>query len=133
MYQPREDKRGEFFTDTPQKIFAHLLKYKPSPEELVAWMSDEDEIDRRLKGTELANFAPKDAPQQRSGVLGSLGLVADSLRLLPTFEEAQGRECARRNGPKSVRAGSSSHPRKPSRRRFVRCIRSGLICLCCVF
>jgi hypothetical protein len=95
MYQPREDKRGEFFTDTPQKIFAHLLKYKPSPEELVAWMSDEDEIDRRLKGTELANFAPKDAPQQRSGVLGSLGLVADSLRLLPSREEAQGREwCA---------------------------------------
>jgi hypothetical protein len=92
MYQPREDKRGEFFTDTPQKIFAHLLKYKPSPEELVAWMSDEDEIDRRLEGTELANFAPKDAPQQRSGVLGSLGLVADSLRLLPTHEEAKNRE-----------------------------------------
>ena len=92
MYQPRDDKRGEFFTDTPQKIFAHLLKYKPSPEDLVAWMSDEDEIDRRLEGTELANFAPKDAPQQRSGVLGSLGLVADSLRLLPTREEAQGRE-----------------------------------------
>ncbi|WP_035353040.1 type IV secretion system DNA-binding domain-containing protein [Edaphobacter aggregans] len=95
MYQPREDKRGEFFTDTPQKIFAHLLKYKPTPEELVAWMSDEAEIDRRLKGTELANFAPKDAPQQRSGVLASLGLVADSLRLLPTREEADGREwCA---------------------------------------
>jgi len=95
MYQPREDKRGEFFTDTPQKIFAHLLKYKPSPEELVAWMSDESEIDRRLKDTELANFAPKDAPQQRSGVLASLGLVADSLRLLPTREEAAGREwCA---------------------------------------
>jgi len=95
MYQPREDKRGEFFTDTPQKIFAHLLKYKPSPEELVAWISDESEIDRRLKDTELANFAPKDAPQQRSGVLASLGLVADSLRLLPTREEAAGREwCA---------------------------------------
>jgi type IV secretory pathway TraG/TraD family ATPase VirD4 len=95
MYQPRDDKRGEFFTDTPQKIFAHLLKYKPSPEDLVAWMSDEAEIDRRLKDTELANFAPKDAPQQRSGVLASLGLVADSLRLLPTREEAAGREwCA---------------------------------------
>ncbi len=92
MYQPREDKRGEFFTDTPQKIFAHLLKYKPSPEELVQWMSNEKEIDRRLKGTELANFAPKDAPQQRSGVLASLGLVADSLRLLPTRSEAHERE-----------------------------------------
>lgn len=95
MYQPREDKRGEFFTDTPQKIFAHLLKYKPSPEELVAWMSNEKEIDQRLKGTELANFAPKDAPQQRSGVLASLGLVADSLRLLPSRAEAGDREwCA---------------------------------------
>ena len=95
MYQPREDKRGEFFTDTPQKIFAHLLKYRPSPEELVAWMSDEKEIDARLEGTELANFAPKDAPQQRSGVLASLGLVADSLRLLPSRAEADEREwCA---------------------------------------
>ena len=92
MYQPRDDKRGEFFTDTPQKIFAHLLKYKPSPEDLVEWMSNEKEIDRRLEGTELANFAPKNAPQQRSGVLASLGLVADSLRLLPTRAEAQERE-----------------------------------------
>ncbi|SEC89352.1 type IV secretion system DNA-binding domain-containing protein [Terriglobus roseus] len=92
MYQPRDDKRGEFFTETPQKIFAHLLKYRPSPEELVDWMSNEEEIDRRLKGTELANFAPMDAPQQRRGVLGSLGLIADGLRLLPTLEEAGGRQ-----------------------------------------
>ncbi len=92
MYQPREDKRGEFFTDTPQKIFAHLLKYKPTPEELVHWMSNEKEIDRRLQDTELANFAPKNAPQQRAGVLASLGLVADSLRLLPSREEAHERE-----------------------------------------
>ena len=95
MYQPRDDKRGEFFTDTPQKIFAHLLRYRPTPEQLVHWMSNEFEIDKRLKGTELANFAPKDAPQQRSGVLGSLGLIADSLRLLPTLAESDGREwCA---------------------------------------
>ena len=92
MYQPRDDKRGEFFTDTPQKIFAHLLKYKPSPEELVQWMSNEREIDRRLAGTELANFAPQNAPQQRAGVLASLGLVVDSLRLLPSRAEAKGRE-----------------------------------------
>ena len=95
IYQPRDDKRGEFFTDTPQKIFAHLLKYKPTPEELVHWMSNEKEVDRRLEGTELANFAPKNAPQQRAGVLASLGLVADSLRLLPSRAQAHGREwCA---------------------------------------
>lgn len=72
LYQPTNDKKGEFFTETPQKIFAHLLKYRPSPQELVAWMSNEDEIDRRVDGTELAQMIAKGAPQQRSGVLGSL-------------------------------------------------------------
>ena len=92
LYQPTNDKKGEFFTETPQKIFAHLLKYRPSPQELVQWMSNEDEIDRRVEGTELAQMIAKGAQQQRSGVLGSLGLIADSLRLLPTKAQAKGRE-----------------------------------------
>jgi len=92
LYQPTNDKKGEFFTETPQKIFAHLLKYRPSPQELVQWMSNEDEIDRRVEGTELAQMIAKGAQQQRSGVLGSLGLIADSLRLLPTRDQANGRE-----------------------------------------
>jgi type IV secretory pathway TraG/TraD family ATPase VirD4 len=83
LYQPPDGKPGEFFTDTPQKLFAHLLKYRPSTQELVAWMSNPEEIDRRVKGTELEAFISKDAPDQRQGVLGSLGLIADSLRLLP--------------------------------------------------
>ena len=92
LYQPTNDKKGEFFTETPQKIFAHLLKFKPAPQELVAWMSNEEEIDRRVAGTELAAMIAKGAQQQRSGVLGSLGLIADSLRLLPTKDQAKGRE-----------------------------------------
>ena len=95
MYQPREDKKGEFFTETPQKLFAHLLKYRPSPEDLVKWMSDEKEIEKRIAGTELASMAPQDAPHQRAGVLGSLGIVVASLRLLPSRAEAKDREwCA---------------------------------------
>ena len=92
LYQSNEDKKGEFFTQTPQKIFAHLLKYRPSPQDLVHWMSNEDEIDRRVEGTELASIIAKGAQNQRSGVLASLGLVADSLRLLPSKAEAKGRE-----------------------------------------
>ena len=92
LYQSTEEKKGEFFTQTPQKIFAHLLKYRPSPEELVHWMANEDEIDRRVEGTELASIIAKGAQQQRAGVLASLGLVADSLRLLPTMEQAENRE-----------------------------------------
>lgn len=92
LYQPVEGKPGEFFTETPQKIFAHLMKYRPSTQDLVAWMSNPDEIDRRVQGTELEAFISKDAPDQRQGVLGSLGLIADSLRLLPSRQEAQNRE-----------------------------------------
>ena len=92
LYQPTSDKKGEFFTETPQKIFAHLLKYKPTPQDLVAWMSNPDEIDRRVAGTELASIIAKGAEQQRSGALASLGLIADSLRLLPTQKQAGGRE-----------------------------------------
>ncbi len=59
-------------------------------DELVQWMSNPDEIDRRLKGTEHAHLIDPKAHQQRAGVLGSLGLVADSLRLLPKRDEGNG-------------------------------------------
>jgi len=52
LYQPTSDKKGEFFTETPQKIFAHLLTKGPTPEELVAWLSNPAEIDLRVRGTE---------------------------------------------------------------------------------
>ena len=91
LYQPTTDKKGEFFTETPQKIFAHLLTFGPSPQELVEWMANPDEIDRRVQNTEMAMMIAKGAQQQRNGVLASLGLIADSLRMLPTRETAHSR------------------------------------------
>lgn len=90
LFQPPQDRKGEFFIESPQKIFAFLLAYGPTPEELVKWMSDPQEIDRRLKSTEHAHLIDPRAHQQRAGVLGSLGLVADSLRLLPKKSEGNG-------------------------------------------
>ncbi len=90
LFQPPQDKKGEFFIESPQKIFAFLMAYGPTPEELVKWMSDPQEIDRRLKGTEHAHLIDPKAEHQRAGVLGSLGLVADSLRLLPKKGEGNG-------------------------------------------
>jgi hypothetical protein len=89
LYQPTSDKKGEFFTETPQKIFAHLLTFGPTPTQLVAWLSNPDEIDKRVLGTEMQAMIAKGAQQQRNGVLASLGLVADSLRMLPTKEQAK--------------------------------------------
>jgi hypothetical protein len=90
LFQSPQDKKGEFFIESPQKIFAFLMAYGPTPEEFVKWMSDPQEIDRRLKGTEHAHLIDPRADQQRAGVLGSLGLVADSLRLLPKKGEGHG-------------------------------------------
>ena len=95
LFQPPQDRKGEFFIESPQKIFAFLMAYGPTPEELVKWMSDPQEIDRRLKGTEHAHLINPTAHEQRSGVLGSLGLVADSLRLLPKKGEGNGEWSAR--------------------------------------
>lgn len=90
LFQPPQDKKGEFFIESPQKIFAFLMAYGPTPEELVAWMSNPEEIDHRLKNTEHAHLIDPRAHQQRAGVLASLGLVADSLRLLPKKGEGNG-------------------------------------------
>ncbi len=90
LFQPPQDKKGEFFIESPQKIFAFLMAYGPTPDQLVHWMSNPEEIDRRLQGTEHAHLIDPHAHQQRAGVLASLGLVADSLRLLPKRSEANG-------------------------------------------
>src|ERR1019366_7104980 len=95
LFQPTNDKKGEFFIESPQKIFAHLLLEQPSPQLLVHWMSHPEEIDRRVKNTELVSLIDPSAPQQRSGVLGSLSLVADSFRLLPNKEDVKSEWTAR--------------------------------------
>lgn len=86
LYQP-EGVSNRFFVEAPQKIFAHLLTYLPTPHELVKWMSNPDEIDRRVKGTEYWALIDPKAPQQRTGVLGSLNMSADSFGLLPREED----------------------------------------------
>jgi hypothetical protein len=95
LFQPTNERKGEFFIESPQKIFAHLLLDLPTPQQLVNWMSHPEEIDHRVKNTELASLIDPSAPQQRSGVLGSLSLIADSFRLLPTKEEAKSEWTAR--------------------------------------
>jgi hypothetical protein len=50
-------------------------------------MSNPAEIDRRIKGTEYWMLIDTKAPHQRTGVLGSLNMSADSFRLLPSRED----------------------------------------------
>jgi type IV secretory pathway TraG/TraD family ATPase VirD4 len=84
---PDQGRENRFFVEAPRKIFAHLLNLKPTPQELTSWMSNADEIDKRVEGTELAAMIDKGAANQRSGVLGSLNMVADAFKLLPKESE----------------------------------------------
>ncbi|HEV2222506.1 MAG TPA: type IV secretion system DNA-binding domain-containing protein [Candidatus Acidoferrales bacterium] len=84
---PDRHNENPFFVEGPRKIFAHLLTFRPTPEEMAWWMCHEEEIDRRVKGTEYAAMIDRQAPAQRSGVLASLNMIADTLKLLPTEKE----------------------------------------------
>jgi hypothetical protein len=88
---PDQGRENRFFVEAPRKIFAHLLNLKPTPEQLTGWLCNPEEIDRRVEGTEMAAMIDRHAGPQRSGVLGSLNMVADALKLLPRESETERR------------------------------------------
>ncbi|MGI4755882.1 MAG: type IV secretion system DNA-binding domain-containing protein, partial [Janthinobacterium lividum] len=95
LYQPTGESKDEFFHQTPAQIFAHLLKYGPTPHQLADWLASDKELLAKVEGTEMAFYIDQNAGPQRAGVLSSLGIVAKSFRLLPTKKEAQGEWNAR--------------------------------------
>jgi len=88
---PDQGRENRFFVEAPRKIFAHLINLKPTPQELTYWMCNADEIDKRVEGTEMAAMIDRHAANQRSGVLGSLNIVADAFKLLPKESETERR------------------------------------------
>ncbi len=88
---PERGLENRFFVDAPRKIFAHLINLKPTPEQLTYWMCHEEEIDARVQGTEMWAMIHSTAPNQRSGVMGSLNMVADAFKLLPPERETKRR------------------------------------------
>ncbi|WP_263385434.1 type IV secretion system DNA-binding domain-containing protein [Granulicella arctica] len=88
-FLPEKDYEKEFFTDGPRRILAHLLKRKPQPRDILRLMSNPSQIEASVKGTPLAALLDPAAPAQRSGVLASLNMVADSLELLPEWEHTR--------------------------------------------
>jgi hypothetical protein len=88
---PDRDQKHAFFTDAPRRIFAHLLTLNPTPDQLVAWLRHDSELDVRLAGTPYAPMVDRQAPAQRSGVLASLNMVADTLMMLPPESETTAR------------------------------------------
>ena len=113
---PDRHHENTFFTEAPRRIFAHLLTLRPTPEELACWLCHEEELDRRLSGTAYAAMIDRQAPAQRSGVLASLNMVADTLQLLPAERDDHAPLERRGVGRPAARAGSFS----PARRKRAR-------------
>src|SRR5438067_7009672 len=88
---PDRINENPFFTEGPRRIFAHLLTFRPTAEELASWLRDDEELDRRVHGTPYASIIDRQAPAQRSGVLAALNMVADTLKLLPRESETKRR------------------------------------------
>jgi type IV secretory pathway TraG/TraD family ATPase VirD4 len=86
---PDQPDEPPFFTQTPRKIFAQMLRRRMDAQQMVAMMCDGEALNRMVEGTELASMISQAAPSQREGVRASLNLVADALRLLKTKSEAK--------------------------------------------
>ena len=84
---PDRANENPFFTEGPRRIFAHLLTFRPTAEELASWLCHDEELDRRVQATSHASIIDRQAPAQRSGVLAALNMVADTLKLLPRESE----------------------------------------------
>lgn len=88
---PDKPHENTFFTESARKIFAHLLRYRPTPQDLTAWMKNMNEVDRRIAGTELEAMVPVSAAGQRAAVQGTFNQAAAAFQLLPKESEAKGR------------------------------------------
>jgi len=84
---PDRANENPFFTEGPRRIFAQLLTFRPTAEELACWLCHDEELDRRVQATSYASIIDRQAPAQRSGVLAALNMVADTLKLLPRESE----------------------------------------------
>jgi hypothetical protein len=91
LFPDKDRRENPFFTNTSQRIFAHLLSYTPRPtvEELIRWLCDEEVLQKALQQTQLASTLYEDAGPQRGAVLSSITKAVDSLKLLPTLNEGR--------------------------------------------
>lgn len=79
--------QDSFFVDSPRKILVMLLmelkRQGLGIPELVKWLGDSELILDMAENSDAEKLIDRDAHSQTAGVLGSLSLIADALKLLP--------------------------------------------------
>jgi hypothetical protein len=69
---PDQPHEPPFFTQTPRKIFAAMLRAGMDAGQMVETICDGDALNRLVEGTEMASMISQAAPSQREGVRASL-------------------------------------------------------------
>ena len=79
-----------FFSDKSIAIWTHLNAHTPPKEarDLAYWMGNEEELDRRLLGSECEGDINKNSPNQRNGILASFRAPKQALASIPPSREA---------------------------------------------
>jgi hypothetical protein len=128
---PDRVNENPFFTEGPRRIFAHLLTFRPTAEDLASWLCHDEELDSRVHGTPYASIIDRQAPAQRSGVLAALNMVADTLKLL-LVNRRRIDVGAPRRGRATVAVGSFSRAHRRRARASCRSQIYGWTCSCSV-
>jgi Type IV secretion-system coupling protein DNA-binding domain len=121
---PDRPRDNNFFTEAARKIFAHLLRYRPTPQELTHWMKNMDEVDQRVAQTELEAMIQKNA--ERSAQLYKPHLTRQ--RRPSNFSPANGKgkdDGVQLSGPKREMAGFSFPLCPCCEKAFGRCLVCG--------
>ena len=128
---PDQGRENRFFVEAPRKIFAHLINLRPTPEQLTYWMSNADEIDKRIEGTEMAAMIEKSAANAGAA---AFGVAEYGGGCVPAAAQRVGDEAALehgRVGKRSARDGCSSHRNRLCASGCARSSAYGSTCLCC--
>lgn len=100
---PLELHTAKFWSESARDVLTALLKLKPTCQQLVIWLTDNDALAKVVNGPMQHTAAGRVeaklvhrildpvSPGQRQGVVGSLMRAAAILRLVPNLEECQGR------------------------------------------
>jgi hypothetical protein len=91
LIPPRDREANPFFPESARAVFAFLLTFRPTTQQLVEWLTHGDQLDRIIRGTVHEAILDHAAPAQRSGVMASFNMVADTLQMCPNEKDSSGR------------------------------------------
>ena len=82
--------KDPFWNNSARGLLAVLSAlHQPTISDLALWCANDEEIDRRVVGTEYERILTSNAPGMRSSIIAHLNLIAQPLRMMPQHPEGR--------------------------------------------